>query len=161
MGRSAAHEATWKQCVCIRYQAPLFAGSGAYSKIFKSFITVCGWLQVIKHSLRFTWVLKIIIYIRYKPLIFVKHRLNVLHGKCQKEVYQMACYSVSVILICFSNYWQYALVLAWFWLQYMSNIFSSFSYIADLFHEPLDESNNSIIWKMRKIFAILYEVIVR
>ena len=43
----------------------------------------------------------------------------------------------------------------------ISQYFPSFLRFADLFPEPLDEWNNSKIWELRKMLAILYEIIVR
>ena len=55
------------------------------------------------------------------------------------------------------NYWQ-TLAIAQFRVQYMANIFS---YIADLFHEPLGEWFNSKIWEIqgaRKIDSLLHGI---
>ena len=58
------------------------------------------------------------------------------------------------------DYLCYALVIARFRVQY-DQYFPSFSYFADLFHEPLGEWNKSKIWEMRKILAILCKIIVQ
>ena len=54
----------------------------------------------------------------------------------------------------------YALITARFRVQY-GQYFPSFSYFADLFHEPLGEWNKSKIWEARKILVILCEINVR
>lgn len=43
------------------------------------------------------------IYERYMHMLFVTHRLDILHAKSSKVVYQVICYSVSVILILISS----------------------------------------------------------
>ena len=54
----------------------------------------------------------------------------------------------------------YALVIARFRVQY-DQYFPNFSCFAELFHEPLGESNNKKIWETMKILALLCEINVR
>ena len=54
----------------------------------------------------------------------------------------------------------HALVIARFQVQY-DQYLPSFPYFADLFHDPLNEWNNSKIWETLEILAIFCEINVQ
>ena len=80
------------------------------------------------------------------------------HGDIILKVY----YHISMILLAVQislpdcpYFLRHVLVIVQFRVQY-DQYFLSFSYFADLFHEPISERNNSKIWEIRKTLAILY-----
>ena len=84
-----------------------------------------------------------------------------LFWKLHKDAYKTSMsYPYFVALKFKLNHCEYALVIVRFRVQY-DQYFPSFSYFADLFHEPLGEWNSSKIWETRKILAILCEINVR